>query len=444
MFNILGLASGVDSGAIIDALLAARRVPIDSLQNSRSQVQTKISKLGNVTSKLATLKTAMETLGSRNDILSLTANSSNADLVSASADSSAASASYAIEVTALARGEKNRSAVFDSRDAEVTAGTMSISVNGGTAVDVTIEEGDTLTQVADKITSASAGVDATIIHDGSGGYYLQVTQRGSGYTTANASDAVSLTETSTGASGQALGLTEISTAQNAAFTVDGLAVTSQTNKVTDAIRGVTLELFETGTITLDVSNDRAGTKENIKSFVDAYNDVIGMLRDELAVDEDTNRATSLASVSAVRGLRSDFVSIISGAVTGASGAYSSLAQLGIRTDGTGKLAINDGVLDAALDADPDAVADLFVQQDTGLAAALTKKIDLYTDTSTGLFTLQKKSFNSQIDRIDDQITTLEGRLEQMNTRLVAQYTALETATASIQSQGNALAGLLNF
>ncbi len=246
MFNMLGLASGVDSGAIIDALVAARRVPITGLQNSRSQVETKISKLGTVTSKLATLKTSLAAIGSRNDILALTANSSNADALSAKADATAASASYAIDVTALARGEKNRSAVFASRDAEVKAGTLAISVNGGDAVDVTVEEGETLTQVADKITKTGAGVDATVIHDGSGGYYLQVTQRGTGYSTATASDAVVLTETSSGETGQALGLTEISSAQNAAFTVDGLAVTSKTNKVTDAIRGVSLELFETG------------------------------------------------------------------------------------------------------------------------------------------------------------------------------------------------------
>lgn len=444
MFNMLGLASGVDSGAIIDALVAARRVPITGLQNSRSQVETKISKLGTVTSKLATLKTSLAAIGSRNDILALTANSSNADALSAKADATAASASYAIDVTALARGEKNRSAVFASRDAEVKAGTLAISVNGGDAVDVTVEEGETLTQVADKITKTGAGVDATVIHDGSGGYYLQVTQRGTGYSTATASDAVVLTETSSGETGQALGLTEISSAQNAAFTVDGLAVTSKTNKVTDAIRGVSLELFETGTLTLDVSNDRAGTKENIKAFVDAYNDVIGLLRDELAVTEETNRQTSLASVPSVRGLRSDFVSMISGQVSGISGAFKALSQIGIRTDGTGKLAINDTALDAALDKDADSVADLFVLEDTGLAAALTKKIDAYTDGSTGLFTMQKKSFNDQIGRIDTQIMTLESRLEQMNSRLVQQFTALETATAAIQSQGNSLAGLLNF
>ncbi|MEZ4265427.1 MAG: flagellar filament capping protein FliD [Myxococcota bacterium] len=444
MFNILGLASGVDSGAIIDALIAARRVPITGLQNSRSQVETKISKLGTVTSKLATLKTSLEAIGSRNDILALTANSTNGDVMSAKADSTAASATYAIDVTALARGEKNRSAVFGSRDAEVTAGTLSIAVNGADAVDVTIEEGETLTQVADKITKTGAGVDATVIHDGSGGYYLQVTQRGTGHTTAAASDAVVLTETSSGAGGQALGLTEISSAQNAAFTIDGLAVTSQTNKVTGAIRGVDLELFEAGTTTLDVANDRTGTKENIKAFVDAYNDVIGLLRDELAVDEETNRQTSLASVPSVRGLRSDFVTMISGAISGATGAFKALSQIGIRTDGTGKLSINDTTLDAALDKDADSVADLFVLEDSGLAATLLKKIDAYTDSSTGLFTMQKKSFSDQIGRIDTQITTLEDRLEQMNSRLVQQYTALETATAAIQTQGNALAGLLNF
>src|SRR5690606_41276842 len=66
-------------------------------------------------------------------------------------------------------------------------------------------------------------------------------------------------------------------AQNAKFTIDGLALESATNKVEGAIPDVTLNLVaadKNKSITVTVAQDQEGVTANIKKFVEAYNKLI--------------------------------------------------------------------------------------------------------------------------------------------------------------------------
>ena len=75
-------------------------------------------------------------------------------------------------------------------------------------------------------------------------------------------------------------------AQDAAFTLDGFAMTSTSNSVTTALDGVTIELLKAdagggATTTIDISPDIDGVKEKAQKFVDAYNMVAKRVKDEL-------------------------------------------------------------------------------------------------------------------------------------------------------------------
>ncbi|MGM0577153.1 MAG: flagellar filament capping protein FliD [Myxococcota bacterium] len=442
MQNVFGLVSGFDAGAIIDATMQARRAPIQKLQQQKSGIETQISDLGELKSKLGELKSALDGMQSLDEVLSLSGSSSNEDLVGVNATADASPSTYDVSVSQLARAEKDRSVAFASALGEVSEGTLSLSVDGAAAVDVAIAAGDTLQDVADNINASGAGVSATVIHDGNGGYHLQLSSKETGYSTANASDAIQITESYTGTGGQQLGLTEVVTAQNAAFSVDGLAVESASNSVSDIIPGVNLDLYATGDVTIDVAQDKAGTKERIQGFVDAYNDVAGFLKDALHVDENTDRTRSLAGDSVARGAQRDLTSIVSGQLTGLAGPFGSLSQIGIKTDGTGKLAIDGAELDAALDQDMEAVGEMFVAADVGLADQISDTVDIYTRTGDGLLVQHDEALNGRIDHIDDRIGRMEGRLEQLQDRMVRQFTAMENAMAEFQAQGQSLTGLL--
>ncbi len=112
----------------------------------------------------------------------------------------------------------------------------------GTTYDpITITDGESLGDVAGAIRALGAPVSAVVLNDGTK-QYLSVTNLDTGFTGADASTALQISENSTGTQGQSLGFAQVHGASNALFTVDGLQFTRQSNTVTDAIPGTTLTL----------------------------------------------------------------------------------------------------------------------------------------------------------------------------------------------------------
>lgn len=438
--NFSGLASGLDTNSIIAALVGAQRVPIQRTQALQSGLEVKISKFGELSSALDSLKTAAEDLGSVSDLLAFAGTSSDEDLLSVTTDSTAQPGSYDVVVSSLASAEKNRSTAFASENAEVTEGTLDIAVNGGAATSITITAGMTLTQLAEEINASDADVNASIVSDGTSSY-LQVTGTDTGFTTGSADDAITLTESYTGGSGQALGLVQFAAAENATATVDGLAVTSQTNTIEGAIQGVTLDLDQVGTTVVDVKSDPEKALENVQLFLDAYNAVAGFLQNEGETTEDSDRRVQLSGDAMIRSLQSSLSNVVSGFVSGATGDYNALSQIGIKTDPNGLLELDEDDFKEALAKDPDSVTSIFLAEDSGVLDSLSNLSDAYTDGTDGLIKTRTDALQTRVDRMDDQIIRLEDRLGRFEERLQAQFTALETTISSINAQGAQFAAI---
>jgi flagellar hook-associated protein 2 len=440
--NFSGLASGLDTSAIIDALVNAQRIPIQRLQSKQVDLDVRISKMGELKSKLTAFQEAAEKLETVGDILAYNATSDNEDVLKVSTSSGTLPGSFEVTVNQLAKAEKNRSGAFANQNAAVKAGTLSIAVNGGTAKDVEITEGMTLRDVADAINSAEAGVQASIISDGTSSY-LQVTSLSTGFTTASANDAVTITESYTGAAGGELGLTQISAAQNAELTVDGLLVTSRSNTVTGAVEGVTLELKDAGTATVAVDSDRDKIKENLQGFVDAYNGLADFIGKELKLQEGVDRDRTLSGEPVLRQLKAKLSSFVSGFISGTAGDFDALSQVGIRTNSSGQLSINNSELDRALDQDPLGVAEVFLKDGNGLVAQVTATAELYGDATDGLLTLREKALGTENRRLEDLQLNLEERLGRVRESLQARFTAMERSIAAINAQGSQLSSFLS-
>jgi flagellar hook-associated protein 2 len=68
-------------------------------------------------------------------------------------------------------------------------------------------------------------------------------------------------------------LTQVSEAQNAQVTVNGVASSSQTNSVKGALPNATLNLTATGSSNLTVAKNTDQIGQNISNLVTAYNDL---------------------------------------------------------------------------------------------------------------------------------------------------------------------------
>lgn len=443
--QVFGLVSGMDSGKLIEATLNAKRVPIAGLKRRRSAVSVQNSKVGSIISKAEALKEVLSKMETNKDLLALKSTVGDEDVLTVTANGNASPGSYDINITQLAKAAKVRATpTFGDRFDEVTAGTISITVDGGTAVDITVDEGEDLKSVVDKINGSGADVNASLIFDGSN-YTLQVSNHDTGYSTTNASDALVITHTTTGSSGYAITFPTpdaSNQAQNAAFTLDGLAITSTDNEVETALDGLNLNLVSVGTSSLVVGKDVDTTKENIQGFVDSYNDLMATIKREMTVTEGEDRNQKLAGEPFLARLKNDFQDIVTQEINGLNGNYQSLRMIGISTGKTSTLEIDSDDLDDALNQDINGVGDVFSFDTGGIAEALTTVIDLYTDGSESILKERQEAFTERLSNFDDRIERLEARIENLNQTLIKKYSALEQTMQALNQQSSALLGLV--
>ena len=127
-----GLASGLDTGAIIEALLEIRRQPIVRLENNIKTYESQQKAIAELESRAKALQSAAEAFDTPEEFASIAALSSHEDLLSATAGSLAMPGSFSITVNSLATAQKDISQGYDSLLSSVGTGDISITVGGET------------------------------------------------------------------------------------------------------------------------------------------------------------------------------------------------------------------------------------------------------------------------------------------------------------------------
>lgn len=434
-----GLGSGLDTNAIIDKLVQIQSVPLTQIQNQQAATRTQISLLADLASRLSDLDAAASELRS-SGVVAVQATSSNASF-SAAPGPGASAGDYTVQVKSLATAAKWRSAGFGPSDT-LTPGTLRITIGGkvyppddGTTAPITIDGTSTLQSLASAIRATGAPVSVNVLDDGTS-QYLSITNLATGYS---------------GVQGDALRLT-FSTpddpffsaptldhqATNAEVYVDGLKFERPSNLVSGAVPGtlLTLKAEGGGAETLSLDSDAAGTKTNLQKFVDAYNGIMSAIQKQLNVGPGTDRQQTLAGDANVRSLQKRLQAITSSIAYG-QGTVHSLADLGVKTNRDGTLAIDPSALSAAMTRDPVAVDAVFAQATTGVAARLSAIATDYSSV-TGLLSTEQTSLGKKVSDMDDKAATLQSRIDTYRAQLVVQYAAMESIVSKFKGIGDFL------
>lgn len=233
--------------------------------------------------------------------------------------------------------------------------------------------------------------------------------------------------------------------QDAEFTVNGGAVqVRNSNQVLDAIGGVTLSFASVGTSTVTVETDNDVALEEVKGFIESFNEAITKIR-ELTGEEGT-----FSNDITIRTVESFFRQTIFNQPSSSTGLFQSLADLGISTgagfDSTSAslLELDEDAFLNALNEDRSSVESLFASEaKTGVFDQFFTYLDGVTGTEGALNFRAKAngSIDQQIDSINVQIERIEERLVQREARLRQQFARLEQLSATFQSQSGFLAGL---
>lgn len=451
-----GIGSGLDVAGLVAELVAAERAPTQLRIDSREALaQTKLSSLGSIKSALAAFQAALEPLKSLSTFQGRLVSSNNPDVFTASATSEAIAGRYTVEVVELASTHKLRSAAFTTPTTMVGTGTLTITA-GGTAFDIEITSpADTLDDIRNAINAETTNtqVAATIVNSVDGAHLV--------LTSATSGSAGAISVVASGGDGgldalvfDPLGsgttnLTEVSGATDGSVLIDGLAVTATSNVVADAIDGVTIDLLAADPgfqYQLDIAYDPEGATELITAFVDSYNSLVDTFAQQTSFDEETFASGPLFGESIVRNILSQLRTAVGDRTDGATGEYTTLAEIGITTSIEGKLEFDVSALGAALDEGLDNVGRLF-SAESGFATTLDALVTTMLETDSGLET-RTGTLESQIEDYADQRATLDRRMLAVEERLRAQFTALDSLIGELNSTssflGQQLAALPGF
>lgn len=417
-----GIASGLNTSELIKQLMQIERRPVVLLEQRVQTYQQRMDAWRDVNMRLASLETKLSDLLLRSAYEARKATSTDQEVVTASANNSAAPGTYEIEVLALARSHR---VVSDRLEEELPLGladgeSKSFTVNEAT---ITVEAGDTLQTIADKLNAAEdAKVTATVIDN-----RLVIEGKETG---------VPLDFRDSYGVLQDLGILEgdepqtIQAPQHARVKVNGIEIERPSNEV-EVVEGVTFTLRGEGTAVITVAKDVSGAVAKIKDVVDQLNSAMDFMSSRLAKDGILQGDATLVRLQS--SLRLAFMDR---ADTG--GKLTTLSEIGITFTREGRAELDETKLREALEEDAHGVYLLLAgsgEGDEGLGIARRARdlIRGYTQTG-GVIQGRREMFEAQIASAKESIERMEERLERQEERLYRQFTAMEQALASLQTQ----------
>jgi len=492
--RLSGLSSGIDTDAVVKAMLATEQARIDKQSKATTRLEWKADALREINTLIKNFRSAnLSVLSPASNMLSASAyNIYTATLltptsaVSISAGSSAVAGKVTINsITQLAASAKVSSTdVFTGETINTSTrledlalvnpllfdddGNISFSINGK---DFIFSKDDTLSDMMSRINSSEAGVRMT---------YSSLTK---GFTitakTTGSSSSIEIVNISGNAFAEenaAFGIAaQTAFGQDAILTIENRQVVRPSNTFT--IDGITYTLNDESAtpISFNVQRDVESAVNKISAFIDAYNSLVTTLQNklnekvyrsfdpltsaqkeemkdkEIELWEEKAKSGLLRGDSAISSLLS---SLRSAFYTAVESAGISAAEIGLTTgsygDG-GKIVVDKDKLRKALENNPDMVTNLFIatskssdkdqaNKESGLIVRISNALLSYTSSVTDntLASLEKRISDSKT--AEDALTR---RLETRQEALYARFTAMESALASLNSQSAWLASLFN-
>ena len=451
VLGLSGLASGVDTDTLVTQLMSIERQSLSRITLSQSKVQARQAGLKDISAKLSVLKDA--TASMRDASLwsnTQTVASTDAAKVAVTRSADAIPGNYAVSVQRLA------TATEKSFDFTPPSGAATLTING---VDLTLTDGMTAAQAASAInTAANANPAIGVFAAANAAGQLVLASKATG---AGAASAFTVASSQT-----AEDVAKLKPGADAMYTVDGVAKTSASNVVVDAIAGLSLTLKGATTADVGISAtapavDPAAVKAKVKAFIEAYNAVVTITRAKTTEDVDPKATTTSAATkgqlrgdiqltSMLNGLRR----AVSDPVAGNASTLDEFAEMGISTGKStganpgpeslqGKLTLDESKLDSLLAGGTEALKRLVgaVPGVDGIAQRIETIVEAQVG-SNKIIAGRLQSDDTQLKRLADTLTKSSERIDAREKRMRAQFAAMETALQASQTQQAWLTGQL--
>lgn len=453
----LGTGSGIDLESMVTKLMDVERLSFTRVQNRQKSVESEISGLGQLSNALSSVQTAAKdllpassTASMKDTFTTYKASVVNEKVASATLKSGVknpATGGYSLEVEQLASshrlvtkaGAENK--IENAGTLKIEIGSLSekdgkktFSANGAKTLEIEVKKDASLSDIRDAINKANGGVSATIIK-GSGGEQLVLSSKDTGldnvmkisglenfaFDPAAADSATNKMSDSASDGGAA--------AQNAKLSINGIAAESSSNVVENVLDGISLTLYGTNkgdptTVSVSVDNSTKIT-ESLDAFVTSFNASAKIISDLGKYDQETGETGLLQGRAILRNSKTQLTKLISGNNGIAGSEYQNLASIGVSFSKTGELQLDSSMLKTALNRDYDGVMGLVQNTFKGLDSGVDKMI-----ATDGTVTKSTESTNKILSQLKEQESTLNTRLNNIESRYRKQFTSLDSLVSS--------------
>jgi len=505
--RLSGLATGMDTETIVRDLMKVARMPLDKKVRTKQTLQWKQEDYRSMNLNLLALKNKSFDMKLSTAYNAKKVTSANQEIVTASATADANNGTYNLKVSQLAESATNITASTISVDSANMISTSSSLLSqaakftspGTFFTDKTVEDtfivtvryaADKTKDFTFKYSDSLDTVIKTINNDKEAGitlFYDQGTTQDKVVATSKATGEDAILEVSGDFFNTVLGLDNANkeAGKNAVFELNGLQTERASNSfmvngINFNLKGLTPGGLAGAATSVTIENDVDAIYNNIKSFVDKYNEIIDLINKEVKEEKFSDyqpltkeekdamseseiekweakaRSGTLRSDAILTQVATEIRLTMSQMVSGI-GDTKTLSDIGINTgtyweDENGKLKIDEEDLRAAIAEDPGAVEKIFnnsseVKAEQGLVRrlydTLDKAIKNVTSEAGSAAALYDQSYLSEaVRRIDKDIIALEDRLEQVEARYWRQFTAMERAISSMNQQSSWLSAQL--
>jgi len=397
-------STSVDWSALIDAEVNAKLTQATSVSTTITANEAKISAYQALQTDLSAMASGLSAL-STSIVNSLTTNafSTRAATISSTGDVSASSAlsmtvnngsatgDHTLQISQIATAQK---VIGGSQSSQTSAlgysGTFTLGLAGGSTTAITVTSTMSLQDVVDTINAqtSTTNVQASIVQVSAGSYEMVLTG------TADAADITySNSSGSTDNILNKLGVTDstgsfsdvLQKSQSAAFTLDGVAMTRNTNDISDVLTGVTFDLLQPTpsgtTLNVSIGTDTSQISSALQTFVTDYNAFRDAVIAQQATSSDGTAASSavLFGDSTMRDIMTRIEQVLGGSVGGLT-----MSDLGLSFNEKNELQLDTSTLSSVLTSNLSGVATLLSAQTTTSTSQLSV---VNTGTSPQSFTL---------------------------------------------------------
>lgn len=453
-----GLASGIDSSSLIDAIVQAREVQNDIRRADISSLENENDSLDELNTKILALNDLIDQFRTINGGgVKKKASSADSSTVSASPGTGATNGTYTVNtITSLA------DTAHASFNHSYTSATDVVSPMSGSPV-FTVGLGADQVVITTSVTGASTTIQDLVDQinadpNASGRLSASVVNVG---TTSSPDYRIALQTLETGTDKGTLAIAAggvpellaqtVSQATNAVFTMAGISgsITRDSNTIDNVISGTTLQLSKTsGTaVSLTISNDADSTADLMGQIVDGYNEIVSYINENNNVTraQSGNTVTNIFGSLAKTRLDDDFLSQFKSSLSTASStngtAVTSMSELGISTNRDGSLTFDTDKFKAAIASDSLGVQEVIVGfADTVAGTGGT----LYEYTKfAGIIDIAQESNLNIIESMNKAISDRDRTTEKIRSSLVGQFSRLESTVGRLQSQQASLSSALS-